>query len=210
MGQGDLTHFGNNHLTRQIIASSSSGVVVGHLPDQHSNRQTDMTLFNMGLISSITPNAPNSSSPLASSAGVDIQHGVGILHFYPNLRSGPPSNWQIPFFIPPVQASVSPDVWPDAEEWAKYDPFQVPSDSAIELPFPVIESNANLENPHTHSQPFGFSTNRDSDFGFISDSSSSSDDEPIDKDETAITCVRCLSSHFGTCPRLRRNALVIS
>jgi len=38
MGQGDLAHFGNNSLTRQIIASSSNGVVVGHLPDQHGNR----------------------------------------------------------------------------------------------------------------------------------------------------------------------------
>jgi hypothetical protein len=33
MGRGDLTHFGNNHLSHQIIASSGSGVIVGHLPD---------------------------------------------------------------------------------------------------------------------------------------------------------------------------------
>jgi hypothetical protein len=38
MGQGDLTHFGNNHLTHQVIASSNSRVVVGHLPDQHGNQ----------------------------------------------------------------------------------------------------------------------------------------------------------------------------
>jgi hypothetical protein len=84
-------------------------VVVGHLPDEHGNWRTNMMLFNMGLISSIAPNAPNSLSPLDPSAGVDIQYGVGILHFYPNLGSDPPSNWEIPFFIPPIQALIEPD-----------------------------------------------------------------------------------------------------
>src|SRR6202451_748577 len=82
MGQGDLAHFGNNHHIRHIIASSGSGVIVGHLPDQHGNRRTDVMLFNMGLITSLAPNAPNSSIPLNPSPGVDIQHGLGILHFY--------------------------------------------------------------------------------------------------------------------------------
>ena len=207
MGQGDLTHFGNNSLTRQIIASSSSGVVVGHLPDQHGNRRTDLMLFNMGLISSLAPNAPNSSSPLDQSAGVDIQHGVGILHFYPNLGSDPPGNWQIPFFVPPVRASVSLDDWANVEEWAKYDPFQVPPDSAVELPFPAIEP---VTNSRARSPPFGFSTDRDSDFEFASSYSSSSDDEPSGDNEIALPCIRCLSTHFGSCSRIRNNSLVLS
>jgi hypothetical protein len=210
MGQGDLTHFSNNQHIRQVIASSASGVIIGHLPDQHGNQRTDMMLFNMGLITSLAPNAPNSSAPSDTSSGVDIQHGIGILHFYPNLGSEPPSDWQIPFFVPPVQASVSSNDWPDSKEWAEYDPFQVPSDSAIELPFPVIESSADLERPQPRSRPFGYSTEHDSDFDFSSSSSSSSDDDLYLEDEDAISCNRCLTSHFGPCPRLHHNAIILN
>ena len=201
MGQGDLTHFGNNHHIRHIIASSGSGVIVGHLPDQHGNQRTDVMLFNMGLITSLAPNAPNSSIPLDPSPGVDIQHGLGILHFYPNLGSEAPSDWQLPVFVPPVQAAVSLDQWPDRGKFTYYT-SQVPSDSAVVSPFPIVESDSTVEFLRTRSRPFGFATDRDSDFEFSSDttSSASSDDEAVPSNETAFPCTRCLSSHFDPCP----------
>src|SRR5882762_9388288 len=107
MGHGDLTHFSNNQHIRHIIASSPRGIIVGHLPDQHGNQRTDMMLFNMGLISAVSPNAPNSSNPIDSLAGTDVQRGMGILHFYPNLGTNAPGDWEIPYFRPPNPVAVS-------------------------------------------------------------------------------------------------------
>jgi len=102
MGQGDLSHFSNSHHVRHIIASSASGVIIGHLPDPHGNPRTDIMLFNMGLLTSLAPNTLNSTLPLESAPAVDVQHGLGILHFYPNLGGDAPNNWQIPVFVPPA------------------------------------------------------------------------------------------------------------
>jgi hypothetical protein len=215
MGQGDLTHFGNSQHIRHVIASSASGVIVGHLPDQHGNPRTDVMLFNMGLLTSLAPNAPNSSSPLESTPAVDIQHGLGILHFYPNLGGGAPSNWQIPVFVPPVQASVSSSQWCSEDDWADYKSPQVPASSAINFSQnirPSVFRNAasTLESPRPRSRPFGFAADRDSNFDFSSDSDSTFDDESSLDDETAVSCMHCLASHFGPCPCLSRNSIILN
>jgi hypothetical protein len=206
MGQGDLTHFGNNHHVRQIIASSGSGVIVGHLPDQHGNQRTDIMLFNMGLISSLAPNAPNSSIPSDPTAGVDIQYGVGILHFYPNLGSEAPSNWEIPFFVPPVQVSVRTINSDSQKVLANNNSNQVEPDSAVDTP--IHSEPIPNRGDRAHSR-FGFSTDRDSDFEIASSSSSSSDDDDI-YNEDAVACIHCLSSHFGPCAGIRRNTIILN
>ncbi|KIM71157.1 hypothetical protein PILCRDRAFT_805321, partial [Piloderma croceum F 1598] len=199
MGQGDLTHFGNNQHLRHIIASSGSGVIVGHLPDQHGNPRTDVMLFNMGLLTSLAPNAPNSSIPLDPAPGIDIQHGLGILHFYPNLGAEPLHNWQIPLFVPPVVASVPPE--------SAVNSFpEVPHNS-------LAESSVSLASPHPHrpqlrSRPFSYSNNHDSDFDYSSDTVST--DELTEDDEIAISCIHCLTTHFGSCPRLPRQSIILN
>jgi hypothetical protein len=214
MGQGDLTHFGNSQHVRHIVAGSASGVVIGHLPDQHGNMRTDVMLFNMGLITSLAPNAPNSSSPLESIPAVDVQHGLGILHFYPNLGGEAPNNWQIPVFVPPVQASVSDNQWSGRDEWADYEPPpQVPVNSAVDLSVSGIhhvDSEPILHPLRSRSRPFGFAVDRDSDFDFSSNSDSSFDDESSHDDETAVSCIHCLASHFGPCPRIFRNSIILN
>jgi hypothetical protein len=117
-------------------------------------------LFNMGLISALAANTPNSSAP-SEPSGVDIQCGLGILHFYPNLGSPAPPDWQIPIFDPPVPATVSNDAWADSGEWVEYDPFQVPPSSTVEedhlqIGLRQIPGNLNQSIPHSHSHPFGF------------------------------------------------------
>ena len=215
MGQGDLTHFGNSSHLRHIVASSASGVIVGHLPDPHGNPRTDVMLFNMGLLTSLAPNAPNSSLPLDPNPAVDVQHGLGILHFYPNLGSEAPNNWQIPVFVLPVQASVSSGYWADKNDWADYDSLQVPANSAVDLPisethYPLINSEPILHHPRSRSRPFGFAADHDSDFDFYSDSASSCDHESHPNDETAVSCSHCLASHFGPCPRISRNTIILN
>jgi len=185
MGQGDLTHLGNSQHTRHIIASSPTGIIVGHVPDQHGNQRTDMMLFNMGLISAISPNAPNSSLPIAPSAGVDVQYGVGILHFYPNLGSDAPGNWEIPYFRPPYPVSVSSDTWSYQNKWADHDPFQVPHNSAIYSPVRSLGPELDQGQPTRPSNNFGFDSEQDSDFEFTSASSSDIDSDVNDEDTDA-------------------------
>ena len=126
-------HFQNSQHVRHIIAGSASGVIIGHLPNQHGNMWTDTMLFNMGLITSLAPNTLNFSSPRESTPAVDVQHGLGILHFYPNLGGKALSNWQIPVFVPPVQASVSDKYWSSKDKWADNDLPQVPASSAVDI-----------------------------------------------------------------------------
>jgi len=199
MGQGDLAHFGNNNHLRHIIASSGSGVIVGHLPDQHGNPRTDVMLFNMGLLTSLAPNAPNSSIPLDPAPGIDIQHGLGILHFYPNLGAEPPHNWQIPLFVPPVTASVPPE---SAVNSFPEVPQNSLADSLISLASP------RPHHPRPRSRPFGFSADLDSDFDYASDTAST--DELAENDEIAISCIHCLTTHFGSCPRLSRQSIILN
>jgi len=196
MGQGDLSHFSNSHHVRHIVASSASGVIIGHLPDPHGNPRTDVMLFNMGLLTSLAPNTPNSSLPLDPNPAVDVQHGLGILHFYPNLGAEAPSNWQIPAYIPPVQASV-------------------PASSAVDIspnisPAAFRSAARTFDQPRPKSRPFGFAADRDSDFDFSSDTDSSPDTDFNNDNETAFTCIHCLSTHFGPCPRVSRSKIILN
>ena len=153
----------------------------------------------MVLLTSLAPNAPNSSIPLDPAPGIDIQHGLGILHFYPNLGAEPPHNWQIPLFVPPVTASVPPE---SAVSSFPEVPHNSLADSSVSLASP------SPHHPRPRSRPFGFSTDHDSDFDYASDTAST--DELAEDDEIAISCVHCLSTHFGSCPRLSRQSIILN
>ena len=176
MGQGDLTHFRNSQHVHHIIAGSTSGVIVGHLPDQHGNMRTDVMLFNMGLVTSLAPNAPN-SNPSEMNPAVNIQHSLGILHFYHNLGGDTPSNWQIPVFVPPVQASVSYNQWISDDNWADYKSPQVPVSSAVDTLKNISPSvfrgvARTFDQSRPRSRPFRFATDCSLDFEFSSDTAS--------------------------------------
>jgi len=208
MGHGDLTHFSNNQHIRHIIASSPSGIIIGHLPDQHGNQRTDMMLFNMGLISAVSPNAPNSSNPIEPLAGTDVQRGMGILHFYPNLGTNAPGDWEIPYFRPPNPVAVSSDEWPNQNDWADYDPFQVPAESAVDLP--SSDNSLIHPSPRSRNHPFGFVADRDSDFEFDSDTSSQTSDGLSLDNEDLVVCPHCITPHTNSCPSSGHNTLVLN
>ena len=67
-----------------------------------------------------------------------------------------------------------------------------------------------FDHPCPRSQPFGFAADRNSDFDISSDTESSSDTDFDSYDETGFTCMHCLSTHFGPCPRASRNAIVLN
>src|SRR5882762_9604285 len=189
MGRGDLAHLGNNQHTHHIIVSSPTGIIVGHVPDQHGNQQTDMMLFNMGLISAISPNGVNSSLPITPSVGTDVQYGVGILHFYPNLGSNAPGDWEIPYFRPPNPASV---------------PLSSTVNSLRQLADPEHEEKQSA----CSNTPFSFNLNRDSDFDFSLSSTLEVDLDNIN--ETPDSHICRLNSYNDSNPGSDHKSIVLN
>jgi len=131
-------------------------------------------LFRIGLV---TPRAPSSND----GSDLDIQYGVGLVHFYPNLGGDAPSSWQIPYlFPPPTRASVSNQVEMGTDVLIK-ESTQVGTGSAITRGF-----------PHSNNSSISIES------VYSSDGSG----ETMDKDEGHLSCPGCVSHHDDPCPNL--------
>ena len=67
-----------------------------------------------------------------------------------------------------------------------------------------------LHEPHPKSRPFGFAADRNSDFDFSSDTDPSVGIDSSCGNETAVNCIHCLVSHFGPCPHVSCNSIILN
>src|SRR6202011_3191061 len=166
---GQLPGLSRSRHLRDLVLSSHDGIVIAHCIDQSGFQRTDLMLLNMGLITPSIPWARGNFSDL------DIQYGMAIVHFYPNLGGEAPPGWQIPYISPPVAvASVSSHV-PGADKDSDWKFPKVEPDSAVRASSPPTRGGANVLAHHLFP------------------------DDNNTRDEVCLPCASCLAAHASTC-----------
>lgn len=176
-GMGDLTHFGRNNHSRDLILTSREGVVIGHLNDQNGNPRTDIMMLNMGLI---TPTSGHLAEG-ETTQDVHIERGAAIIHFFPNLGGSTTGEWQVPCLAARVSEPVVRDLIKSGTDHVTNSPRQdntLVGSLLTAPPSPHLRTAA-----PTLTLPLV-----------------SSNDNSYDNDnEGAPPCPICLESHDGQC-----------
>jgi len=207
-GIGDIPHFSRNQHLRDIVLSSHEGLVIGHQIDPFGYHRTDMMLMKMGLVTPKFPSGNNSGT-----RDLDIQYGTALVHFYPNLGGPAPTNWEIPYLIPPVtQTSVSSDsTCLKRSGLNQINPEQVSSRSAVRYrPYPRPYTSAShsssdslaLAGVSSLEEDEGEDDNDSRDLDYLYPSS--------DEDEAHFAGHSCVGPHLSTRPPAGSSTLPIA